>query len=241
MENDLKDTLALVTGANRGIGRAFVESLLARGARVLATARDPDTLGPVVALAPERVRALRLDVTDDAQVAAAAEAAGDLDLLINNAGSLASYSVLDSDLAALRQDMETNFFGTLRMVRAFAPALARRKGRLLNVLTVVSLASMPGIGGYGASKAAAWSMTQSIRAELAAKGVRVHGVYPGPVDTDMIRAFEMDKTPPRQVADAALDGLLAGEEDIAPDPMSRQILAQWRQDPRAVEAMFAAM
>jgi NAD(P)-dependent dehydrogenase (short-subunit alcohol dehydrogenase family) len=175
-------------------------------------------------------------------VAAAAEAAQDVQLLINNAGLLASYGVLASPEEALRRDMETNFFGTLAMARAFAPVLERRGGgAMVNFLTVVALAGMPGIGGYCASKAAALSLTQCLRADLGKKGIRVHGVFPGPVDTDMIRSFEMPKTSPAAVAAAVLDGVAAGVDDIFPDPMSRQMHAVWLSDPRAVEKQFAGM
>jgi NAD(P)-dependent dehydrogenase (short-subunit alcohol dehydrogenase family) len=238
----IKNSVVLVTGANRGIGRSFVKQLLAEGAkRVYATARDPQKLAQVVALDPERVVALRLDITDPRQVDAAAAKANDVTLLINNAGTLASYSVISTALDAIQRDIETNYLGTLRMARAFAPALEANHGAMLNVLTLVSLASMPAIGGYSASKAAAWSLTQSLRAELATKGIAVHGVYPGAVDTDMIRDFEMPKTSPDDVAVAALHGLEAGTLDIAPDPMSKQMYATWLDDPKAVERQFASM
>lgn len=137
--------------------------------------------------------------------------------------------------------METNYFGTLRMVNEFAPLLiANGRGAIVNVLTIVALASMPGLAGYNASKAAAWSLTQSYRADLAQSGVAVHGVYPGPVDTDMARMFDVPKTPPRDVAQRILDGVERGVEDIFPDPMSEQVYSAWRQDHKAVERQFAA-
>jgi NAD(P)-dependent dehydrogenase (short-subunit alcohol dehydrogenase family) len=238
----IEDSTALVTGSNRGIGRALVEALLERGARrVYASARNASALEPVVALDPVRVRALPLDITDHAAVRAATVAASDITLLVNNAGVLSPGRLLDLDPDRARADMETNYFGTLRMVNEFAPLLiANGRGAIVNVLTIVALASMPGLAGYNASKAAAWSLTQSYRADLAQSGVAVHGVYPGPVDTDMARMFDVPKTPPRDVAQRILDGVERGVEDIFPDPMSEQVYSAWRQDHKAVERQFAA-
>ena len=237
----IENSVALVTGANRGIGRAFVEALLARGARhVYAASRTAET-SPGSHL-DKRVETLRLDITDRLSVQAAADRAAGVTLLINNAGVLASGAILTSSVDDLRRDVETNYFGTLNMTRAFAPVLARNgNGAIVNVLTIVSLASMPGIAGYCASKAAAYSLTQAIRAELASQGTRVFGVFPGPVDTDMLRAFDMPKTPPLAVAHAALAGVEADEEDVLPDPRSREIYSAWLDDPKAVERQFGAM
>jgi len=237
---DLDGTTFLITGANRGIGRALTTAALARGAaRVYATARRPETLAD---LTDPRVVALRLDVRDPASVAAAAAAAADVDVLVNNAGTLASFDVLEASDEALQTDFGTNVFGLLNMARAFRPVLAARpRAVMVNVLTLVSVASMPGIGGYAASKAAAWSLTQALRATLAADGTRVVGVFPGAVDTDMLRGFEMPKASPHDVAAAVLDGLQAEVEDIAPDGMSQQVYAQFLADPKAVERQFAAM
>ena len=242
----IPDAVALVTGANRGIGRALVEQLLAAGARrVHATARVVGSLGDVVALDPARVVAHALDVTDRRQVAAVADAARDTTLVLNNAGALAMGDLLDAPFELVVRDVDTNYFGALHVARAFAPILAANApahgAALVNVLTIVALASMPGLGAYTASKAAAWSMTQSLRASLAPRGVAVHGVYPGAVDTDMIRDFTMAKTSPRDVADAILAGIEAGTEDIFPDPMSRALYDGWRADHKAVEKQFATM
>ncbi len=239
---DIAKTTALVTGASRGIGRAFVTDLLRRdAAHVYATARDPEALADLVALDPMRVTPLRLDVTDAAEIAAAAEAVDHLDLLINNAGTLGFGSLLEADHAEIERDMEVNFYGVLDVTRAFLPALETGGGAILNLLTLVSFGSMAGIGGYCASKAAALSMTQAMRAELAPRGVAVHAAFPGAVDTDMIRAFEMPKTPPEDVARAALNAVEADEEDSFPDPMAREIGAVWLRDPKAVERRFASM
>lgn len=238
----IKNSVALVTGANRGIGRAYVEALLAGGAsRVYATARTARTLDSVVALDPERVQAMTLDVTRIADAQNLAALAQDVTLLINNAGVLNAGGLTDIPLATVRDDMETNFFGPLNIVNAFAPTLERNRGAVVNMLTLLSLASMPGLASYNASKAAMWSLTQSYRADLGKRGVTVFGVFPGAVDTDMIRSFEMPKTPAIDIARAVLAGIEAGEEDIFPDEMARQVYAGWKQDHKAVERQFASM
>lgn len=235
----IETVVALVTGASRGLGRALAEGLLQRGARkVYAASRTGEISW---AGADDRLVPLALDVTEPKQLRAAAEAAADVNVLINNAGLLASYGVLGSDVAEIRRDMETNFYGVLDSTSTLLPALQRNApAAVVNVLSVVSLASMPGLGGYSASKAAAWSLTQSLRAELAAHNVRVHAVFPGPIDTDMIRSLELDKTPAPDVARAILDALLSGELDVFPDPLSAEVGALWRQDPRAIERRFGA-
>jgi NAD(P)-dependent dehydrogenase (short-subunit alcohol dehydrogenase family) len=234
---------ALVTGANRGLGRSIVAALLARGARrVYATARRQELLRELVALAPDRVVTLALDVTSEASVRAAAERAGDVTLLLNNAGVLASFSLSASTLADIERDMAVNFYGVLATARAFAPILERhRPGALINVLSVAALAGMPKLGGYSASKAAAFSLTQSLRSELAPRGISVHGVFPGPIDTDMVRGFEMPKTSPEQVARAMLDGIEADAPYILPDPAALSFHAEWSHDPTALERTFAAL
>jgi len=237
----IKGTKVLVTGTSRGIGRAFVAELLARGAgQVLAGARTADDLAAVGALDP-RVTPVQLDVTRPGDVEAAAGRIGELDLLLNNAGSLRGYSLLATPRGDVERDFAVNFWGTLELTKALVPALERRRGAVLNILTLVSMASMAGIGGYSASKAAAWSMTQALRAELGARGITVFAAYPGAVDTDMIRSFEMAKTPPAEVARNALDAVEAGTLDAFPDPMSAQAGAAWLKNPRDLEAMFAKM
>jgi len=233
----------LVTGASRGIGRSLVAALLDAGAaRVYATARDPVKLEAVVALDRARVVPLRLDVTSPADIAAAAERATDVSLLVNNAGVLASYNVLGSRVAELEQDLAVNFFGALAVTRAFVPILERAaEAALVNVLTVASLASRPVIGGYAASKAAAFSLTQALRPELKAKGIDVHAVFPGAVDTDMIRAFPIDKASPDDVARTIVEGIERGDEDIVTDPLAQEVFARWRRDPKACERWFGAL
>jgi len=237
----IERSVAFVTGANRGIGRAFIDALLERGAtRIYAAARDPATLEMLTRL-DRRVRAVLLDVRNAADATVAASQARDVTLLINNAGTLSVGSPVVVPITAVRDDMETNFFGTLNVINAFVPVLERNRGSIVNMLTLVALASMPALAAYNASKAAALSLTQSFRADLGKRGITVHGVFPGAVDTDMIRAFEMPKTPAIDVARATLDGVESGEEDIFPDPMARQVYSAWRQDHKAVERQFAAM
>jgi NAD(P)-dependent dehydrogenase (short-subunit alcohol dehydrogenase family) len=238
----INGSVALVTGANRGIGLAFVEALLEGGAsRVYATARDVSALDSVARLDRSRVRTIKLDVRDAADARAAAAVAKDVNLLINNAATATIAGLADTPIDTIRDSMETNFFGVLNVTNAFLPGLEQRKGAIVNMLTLVALASMPGLAAYNASKAAGWSLTQTLRADLAKRGVAVFSVFPGAVDTDMIRAFQMPKTPAIDVARATLIGVEAGEEDIFPDPMAQQLYAAWRQDHKAVERQFASM
>ncbi|MEO8700561.1 MAG: SDR family oxidoreductase [Kofleriaceae bacterium] len=234
----LSNATVLVTGANRGLGRALVATSLALGARrVYAGSRD---LAKLVDL-PERVVPIQLDVDDPTSLAAAAERAGDVSLLINNAGVLVSGSVLTSSPAQIAQEFATNVFGTLAATRAFLPALERSRGAVLNVLSVVSLANMPGLGVYSAAKAASYSLTQALRADLGKRQVRVHAAFPGAIDTDMVRAMEMAKTSPADVAAGILAGLEADVEDIVPDPMSRDLYAMWKRDPHELQHALASM
>ena len=238
----IKDSVAVVTGANRGIGRAFVEALLERGARrVYAAARDLPALEPVVGLDRARVRAVKLDVTSIADAQAAAALGKDVTLLINNAAVLAVGGLADLPVAAVRDNMETNFYGVLNVTTAFIPALERQGGAVVNILTLLSMVSLPGLAAYNASKAAGWSLTQSFRADLAKRGIAVHGVFPGAVDTDMARSLTIPKTPAIDVARATLAGVEAGDEDIYPDPMSKEVYSAWRKDHKAVERQFASM
>ncbi|WP_034215853.1 SDR family oxidoreductase [Actinoplanes subtropicus] len=238
---ETKGATALVTGANRGLGRAIVEALLARDVRkVYATARRLETLTDLAT--DPRVVPMRLDLVDAGDVAAAAAAAGDVTLLVNNAGSLEFTDLLGGDLTAIHADLNTNYFGTLAVTRAFVPVLQRNGGgAIVNLLSLVALGAVRAMGGYSVSKAAAASMTQAVRAQVADLGIAVHGVFPGAVDTDMIRAFDMPKTSPQEVADAILDGVEAGEEDIFPDAMSRAGHQAWRHDPKALERQMASI
>jgi NAD(P)-dependent dehydrogenase (short-subunit alcohol dehydrogenase family) len=211
----------LVTGANRGIGRALVEEALRRGARrVYAGTRQP------LVHADRRVTALTLDVTDAAQTRAAAEQVDSLDLLINNAG-VALFDDL-SDRAALERHLAVNLFGPYDVIQAFLPQLTRSRGAIVNNLSLAALAPTLVIPAYSISKAAAFSLTQSLRALLSGRGVRVHAALTGPVDTDMTRGFDIPKSSPESVAREILDGVERGEEDIFPDPMSGSLAQSWR-------------
>lgn len=239
----LQNATALVTGANRGIGRAFVQALLDAGVqKVYATVRDRNSLEAIKALDPVRVIPLQLDVTDGTSVSHLSEQASDVNLLINNAGVLSFGNILDIPVETIHQQFDVNFYGTLNMARAFVPVLEQNGGgAIVTILTLVALASMPGLSAYNASKAAAWSMTQSLRASVADKNITVYGVFPGAVDTDMLASVEMAKTSPADVATAVLQGIETNQEDIFPDPMSTQLYAAWKQDHKAVEKQFAAM
>jgi len=239
----MKEAVVLVTGANRGLGRALVEASLEAGARrVYATARDPKQLETVVRLAPEKIVPLALDITDPRSLAEAAARATDITILMNNAGVLASYNVLTSSPEQIAQDFSTNFFGLVGATKAFLPALERAgRAAIVNVLSVASLGNVPSLGAYSASKAAAFSITQALRAQLAPKHISVHGVLAGAIDTDMVRDFDMPKTKPEEVARAILQGVEDGLEDISPDPASRDLVAMWRRDPKAVERQMATM
>jgi NAD(P)-dependent dehydrogenase (short-subunit alcohol dehydrogenase family) len=239
----IRSATALVTGANRGIGQALVGALLHAGVKtVYAASRAPGNLGATLALDPKRVRPVVLDVTNRDQVAALPARLTDVTLLVNNAAVLHFGGILDVPLDTLMAELDTNFYGKLVMARAFAPVIERNGGgAIVNMLTLVALASMPGLSVYNASKAAAWSMTQSLRASLAGKGVAVHGVFPGAVDTDMLAGVEMPKAAPEDVAAAIVAGVAANQEDIFPDAMSARVYAAWKQDHKAIERQFASM
>lgn len=242
MKNEWEDTVAFVTGANRGLGLALTNELIARGARrVYAASRDKTKM--MTTASDPRIVPIQLDITNAEHVRAAVAAAGDTTLLINNAGVLASMSVLTSEPSKLRQDLDVNYYGVLDLVRAFLPALEKQVAKgaaIVNVLSVASLANMPALGGYSVSKAAVWSLTQALRGELRPRGIRVHAVFPGPIDTDMIRGFDMAKASAESVAKAILDGVRAGKDDIAPDAMSSSVLETFTRDPRAIERQFSS-
>jgi NAD(P)-dependent dehydrogenase (short-subunit alcohol dehydrogenase family) len=211
----------LVTGANRGLGQALAEEALRRGAgRVYAASRQG------VVHPDDRVTSLVIDVTNAGQIAEAVEKVDSLDILINNAG----ISLPDelSDRADLDRHLAVNLFGTWNVTRSFLPALTRSGGRIVNVASVNAFAAVPILPAYSVSKAALFSLTQSLRALLAAQGVTVHAVLPGPIDTDMVRDLPIPKTSPESVARAVLDGIESGEEEIFPDPFSATFADSWR-------------
>ena len=231
----IEGNAVLVTGANRGIGQALVEEALRRGAgRVYAGTRQP------LAHPDARVTPLTLDVTSAAQIQAAAGRVGSLDLLINNAG-IGLYDDL-SDRAALEQHLAVNLFGTYGVTQAFLPLLTGSQGAIVNNLSLNAFAPLPLIPAYSISKAAAFTLTQSLRALLAGRGVRVHAVLTGPTDTDMNRGLDIPKASAESVARAIFDGVEKGEEDIFPDPMSQSMAGSWRSGAaKAFERQLAAL
>ena len=211
----------LVTGANRGIGRALVEEALARGAtRVYAGTRQPLTH------LDRRVTPLTLDVTDATQIRAAVERVESLDILVNNAG-LGLYEDLN-DRAVLEQHLAVNLLGTYDVTQAFLPLLTQSRGAIVNVLSLAALASLPVMPAYSISKAATLSLSQSLRALLAGRGVSVHAVLAGPVDTDMTRDLDIPKSSPDSIARGIFDGVEQRQEEIFPDPMSGSLAETWR-------------
>jgi len=216
---------ALVTGANRGLGRRFAEQLLARGATVYAAARRPETIDLPGAIP------LQLDITDPESVRRAAETASDVNVVINNAGVSTRAGLLDGSIEDIRLEMETHYFGTLAVIRAFTPVLERNTagkggGRILNVLSVLSWAHPPTSGAYSAAKAAGWALTDAVRDELAPRGIQVSALHVGYMDTDMVSYIPADqKTDPAVVAELALDGLFAGQAEILGDELTRTVKA----------------
>ena len=231
----ISDTTVLVTGANRGIGQALVEEALRRGAkRVYAATRRP------MSHPDGRVTPVTLDVTNADQVHAAARSVESLDVLINNAGVALPDDLTDQ--SALEQHLAVNLFGTYRVTKEFLSLLTRSQGAIVNVLSLAALATVPITPAYAISKAAAFSLSQSLRVLLARHGVTVHAALPGPVDTDMIRSWDIPKTSPADVARAVIDGVESGEDEIFPDPMSAALAESWRNGAvKALERQNAAM
>ena len=216
---EIAGTTALVTGANRGLGRHLAEQLRDRGATVYAGARNPASvdLSGVIPIA--------LDVTDLDSVAAAAAVARDVAILVNNAGSSTGTSLLTGDLAGIRLEMDTHYFGTLNVSRAFAPQLAGHdKSAILNILSALSWVTFPQIGAYCAAKSAEWALTNALRQELATQGTRVSSLHVGYMDTDMAKAVDGPKADPADVARLALDGIVAGDAEILADEVSKHVL-----------------
>ena len=217
---DISASTVLVTGANRGFGRALAAELLARGATVYAGARNPDRVDLPGA------KPIALDITDPASVEAAAKATGDVTALVNNAGSATGADLLTGDLDDVRLEMETHYFGTLSMVRAFAPQIAANGGgAILNILSGLSWVNFPEVGAYCAAKSAQWSLTNALRVQLAGQGIRVAGLHVGYMDTDMTATVTAAKSDPADIARIAVDGIAAGAYEILADNASRQAQA----------------
>lgn len=225
----------LITGANRGIGHALVEEALVRGAtRVYAGTRRP------IYHPDSRVTAVPLDVTDAAQIRAAVESVDALDILVNNAG-LALWDDL-TDRAALEQSLAVNLYGPYDLSRAFLPLLSDARGAIVNIGSIAAWAALPVVPAYSISKAAAFSMSQGLRALLRGRGISVHAAMLGPVDTDMNRGMDMPKAPVASVARAIFDGVEKGDEEIFPDPVSASLADEWRSGTaKALERENAAL
>ena len=219
---------ALVTGANRGLGRRFALDLVARGAKVYAAARRPETVD-IPGVVP-----IQLDITDPESVRRAAQIASDVNVVVNNAGVSTQSDLLSGAMDDIRLEMETHYFGTLQVTRAFAPVIeANGGGAILNVLSVLSWAHAAQFGAYAAAKAAGWAMTDALRDELAPRGIHVAALHVGFMDTDMAEFVPADqKIDPAVVAREALDGLFAGEPEILADELTRTVRAQLSQPPR---------
>lgn len=233
---DIKGSIAFVTGANRGMGRHFARQLLERGAaKVYAGSRRIDSLDL------PGVEPVQLDITDPASVAAAAAVASDATILVNNAGIATFENLVHGPEDAIRREMETNFFGTLNMVRAFAPVLgANGGGAILNILSVLSWRSA-GLGhAYSAAKAASWSLTNGARLELAAQGTQVTGLHVAGVDTDMLKDLPADKSDPADIARAGLDGIESGALEVLADQVTVDFKAALNADPAALYPELAA-
>jgi len=228
---NVSDQIALVTGANRGIGRQFVLELLERGARtVYATARRPESLE----FDDSRVVPLRLDLLDHPSVVVAAETARDVTLLVNNAGISTGAALVTGDLAEVRREMDTHFWGTLDVIREFSPVLAGNGGgAVVNVLSALSWFAAPGTGSYSAAKAAEWNMTNGVRLELAAQHTFVQGVLLGAADTDITAGYDGPKIDPREVPRRSLDGLAAGSIEVIVDDWTAMVKASLAGDPAA--------
>ncbi|WP_407318548.1 SDR family oxidoreductase [Isoptericola halotolerans] len=236
---DVTGQIALVTGANRGIGREFVLELLDRGAsKVYATARRPESLD----IDDPRVVPLRLDLLDHESVVAAADAARDVTLLVNNAGIATGASLTTGDLADVRREMDTHFWGTLDVIRELRPALAANGGgAIVNVLSALSWFVAPGTGSYAVAKAAEWSLTNGVRLELASQGTLVQGVLLGAADTAIAAGYYGPKIDPREVPRTSLDGLATGSIEVIVDDWTAMVKASLAGDPAAFYAELDAL
>jgi NAD(P)-dependent dehydrogenase (short-subunit alcohol dehydrogenase family) len=240
---EINNAVALVTGANGGIGGHFVDRLLQSGvAKIYVCARSISKLQDLIALDPQRIISIELDVTNPQSVAAAAAKCTDVSLLINNAGISLNHGIISApDLDAAKAEMDVNYFGMASMCRAFAPILKQQGGgSIVNMLSLLGKVNLPFSGSYSASKAAAISMTQSVRAELAAQNTLVIGVMPGTVDTELAKEWPDPKVAPAEVAKAALQSVVDGQEDVYPGEQATQVSAQLLADPKGVEKYMAS-
>ena len=241
--SNVQDATILVTGANRGIGAAYVAEFLKAGAKkIYLGVRNPDSVADVVAENPDKLVPLKLDVTNSDDIKAAAQTAQDVDILVNNAGIFLPDSLHGEDaLTNARKQMDVNYFGVLELTQAFAPILKNNGGgTAITVSSIVGHVTMPGLMTYCASKYAVQSLILSMRLDLAEQGTKVIGVYPGPIDTKMAEDIDMDKFPPSLVAQETIKAIENGEEEVFPDAFAQATYQAFRDDPKAFEKQMAA-
>lgn len=236
--------VAFVSGANRGIGKAITIELLERGAKkVYAGARNTANLLTLQEMYPERLIPVQLDVTNNDSIANAVKVASDVEILVNNAGLLIGDSIFSVEaLDNFKSQFDVNVMGLVKLSQGFISSIktGAAGGSIVNISSMAGLGNMPVIGSYSASKAAVHSIIQAMRGELSQDKVSVIGVYPGPIDTDMAKGFEMDKDSPENVARNIVDGIENGIEDVFPDQMSQQLKAVYMTNPKAIETEFGA-
>lgn len=233
-----KDRVILITGANRGIGRALVKTLLGHDVKkIYATYRD---LKQMPNFNDDRVVPLPLDITNSSDIAKTVIDTNDTEILINNAGVLSSGTILEGDLNGMNYDMQVNYFGTINMMRAYSPILVKnRPARIINIVSIAAYSPLPTIAGYAASKAALFSATQSVRIELAKKGITVHAVNPGAIDTDMNKGSDWVMPNPDSVAIKILQQIALENLDIIPDEIGQNMYNAWKEDPSKLAKIFS--
>lgn len=236
----LKDKVILITGANRGIGKSLVQSALDKGAaKIYATYRDSSKMSD---FGDHRVIPLELDITNKDQISRLIKLTSDIQILMNNAGTLNAGNVLEGEMNGMENDMNVNYFGTINMMRAFAPILQKNSpASLVNIVSIAAYSPLPTIAGYAASKAALFSATLSARIELAKKGITVHMVNPGAIDTDMNKGSDWDMPAPDGIASIIWDQVESGELDIVPDEMGRGMFNTWKEEPSKLAEVFHNM
>ncbi len=236
----LKDQVIFITGANRGIGKSLVKAALEKGAiKIYATSRD---LNKMPDFNDDRIVPLQLDITDNTQISKVTEVAKDTQVLINNAGVLSYGNILEGEISTIENDMNVNYYGTIRMMRAFAPILEKNTpAKIVNIASIVAYSPFPSIAGYSASKTALFSATQSVRIELAKKNIEVHSVNPGAIDTDMNKGSDWDMPAPDGIAKTILEKIESGELDIIPDKMGLEMFNAWEERPSKLSEIFHNM
>ena len=233
----LEDKVILITGANRGIGKSLVEAALEKGVRkIYATSRD---LKKLPDFGDERVVALELDITNNSQISLIIEKTQDVQILINNAGTFNQGTILEGEISGMQYDMKTNYYGTINMMRAFAPILENNApSKIINIISIAAYSPLPSIAGYAASKAALFSATLSARTELAKKGIIVQMVNPGAIDTDMNKGSAWEMPAPKGIAKIILDNVELDKLEIIPDEMGLGMFNAWKEEPSKLAEIF---